>query len=235
LFRNKNRLSVRRWPQALISFADHGKNIRDLLYQSAPKAMKQLSIFIVIAAFSLNVFSQKHKFDHSSIAVTTLHTNLPFGSFSSLFTREFHPGIEIGTGFNWTTKKKHDWFQTVRLGYSYQRFVQHTIPIYSELGYRYKFFKTFSAEAAVGAGYLDAIPAQKIFSLQDDGTYKKKTNAGRPQAMASLSIGIDQKIAASETTLFLNYQQRLQFPFIRSYVPLLPANIMMLGVQFPVR
>lgn len=195
--------------------------------------MKQI-IFISILFFCcrINVYSQKHKLDHISIAATTLHTDFPFSSFSHLFTKEFHPGFEAGSGFSWKTKPKHDWFQTFKLGYSYHRFVQHTITLYSELGYRYKFFKTFSAEASLGAGYLHAISAEKIFVLQDDGTYKKKANWGRPQAMISFSACIRKKIS-SFGTLLLNYQQRLQFPFIKSYVPLLPTDMMMLGIQFP--
>lgn len=196
--------------------------------------MKQiLFIFLFVLCYSANLFSQKHKLQHISIAVTTLHTALPFGSFGNLFTKDFHPGFEAGTGFNWKTKTKHDWFQTFKLGYSYQRFVQHTIALYTEFGYRYKLFKTFSVNAALGAGYLHAIPAQKIFVLQGDGSYKKKTNLGRPQAMAALSAGIEKKMTASGTNVFLNYQQRLQFPFIKSYVPLLPANMIMLGIQIP--
>jgi hypothetical protein len=196
--------------------------------------MKQIFfIFLFVFCFSANLLSQKHKLQHISVAVTTLHTDFPFGSFKNLFIKEFHPGFEAATGFNWKTKAKHDWFQTFELGYSYQRFVQHTISVYSEFGYRYKLFETFSVNAAVGGGYLHAISAQNIFVLQDDGTYKKKTSLGRPQAMAALTLGIEKKITSSGTNIFLNYQQRLQFPFIKSYVPLLPTNMIMLGVQIP--
>ena len=196
--------------------------------------MKQVCIFISILFFCLcNLYSQKHRPEHLSVAITTLHTDFPFGSFGKLFTQEFHPGIEIGTGFNWKTKTKHDWFQTIKVGYSYQRFVQHTIPIYTEFGYRYRFFKTYSAEASVGAGYLHAISAEPIFVLQDDGSYEKKPNLGKPQAMGTVSFAIDKKISSPGANVFLNYQQRIQFPFIKSYVPLLPANIIMLGIRFP--
>ena len=182
-----------------------------------------------------NTKTKKHKPDHISIAFTTLHTAFPFGSFSSLFTKEFHPGFEIATGFNWKTKKKHDWFQTFDVGYSYHRFVQHSFVLYSELGYRYKFLKTFSASAKLGVGYLHAIPVGKIFELKEDGTYKKKTNLGRPQAMAGFSLHVCKKISVSGLAVFLEYQQRLQLPFIKSYVPLLPSNMLMAGVKIPIK
>ncbi|MBS1920928.1 MAG: hypothetical protein JST17_11805 [Bacteroidetes bacterium] len=196
--------------------------------------MKRTIIFISICFFiGLNGYCQKHKLNHYSIAFSTLHTDFPFGSFSNLFTKEFHPGFEVGTGFNWKSKAKHDWFQGFQFGYSYQRFVQHSISLYSKFGYRYKFLKTVNLEASVGAGYLHAIPAVSVFKLQNDGTYKKKTNLGRPQAMASFSIGLSKKITVSGTSLFLDYQQQLQFPFIKSYVPLLPSNILIIGVKVP--
>ncbi|MFI5133849.1 MAG: hypothetical protein ACHQEB_05905 [Chitinophagales bacterium] len=194
--------------------------------------MKRIFIFLLIC-ICLNVSAQKHRLSYSSIALTTLHTNLPFGSFSSLFTKEYHPGFEFGSGFNWKTKQKHDWFQAFKFGYSYHRFAQHSLVFYSEFGYRYKFLKTFSAESKVGAGYLHAIADEEIFALKADGTYKKKTNLGRPQAMASLGLGINKKITSTGTSIFLDYQQRLQFPFIKSYVPLLPSNMLILGVKFP--
>ena len=196
---------------------------------------RNLIPFVICLCCFLNAPAQKHKPDHVRIAFTTLHTAFPFGSFSNLFTKEFHPGLEIGTGFNWKTKEKHDWFQTFEFGYSYHRFVQHSFALYSEVGYRYKFLKTFSAEVKLGAGYLHAIPAEKIFILKDDGTYKKKASLGRPQAMAGFSMGINKKVSASGLTVFLEYQQRLQLPFIKSYVPLLPSNMLMIGVTIPVK
>jgi len=195
----------------------------------------RIKIFILagIISCSLNTSAQKHKPDHYSIAVTTLHTAFPFSSFSNLFIKEFHPGFEIGCGFNWKEKKKHDWFQTSKFGYSYHRFVQHSLVVYTESGYRYKFLKTYSAEAKFGLGYLHAISTEKILELKSDGNYKKKFNIGRPQAMAGFSFVLNKKITASGANAFLEYQQRIQLPFIKSYVPFLPSNILMAGVKIP--
>ena len=173
--------------------------------------------------------AQKHVLNHYSVAVTTMHTNLPFHSFSSLFTKEYHPGVELGTGFSWKQKTRHDWYQELSFAYSYHRWVQHTICLYSAVGYRYKFPKGFTADASIGAGYLHAIADSKLFKLQPDGTYKKKFNGGRAQAMAAFTIGIGKSFA-SGNAIFLRYQQRVQTPFIKSYVPVLPSNLLMLGL-----
>lgn len=196
---------------------------------------RKLIFFTICLCCFINATAQKHKLDHYSLAFTTMHTDFPLGSFSSLFTKEFHPGFEAGTGFNWKTKQKHDWFQTFEFGYSYHRFVQHSLALYSEFGYRYKFLKTFSVETKLGAGYLHAIPVGKIFKLQADGTYAKKTNLGHPQAMAGFSLDVRKKVAETGLAVFLEYQQRVQLPFIKSYVPLLPSNMLMVGVTIPVK
>jgi hypothetical protein len=196
---------------------------------------RNLNLFIICLCLILKAPAQNYRLDHFSIALTTLHTDFPFGSFSGLFIKEFHPGFETGTGFNWSTKKKHDWFQAFQFSYCYHRFVQHSIALYSEFGYRFKFSKGFFLVAKVGGGYLHAIPVGKIFKLQEDGTYRKKANLGRPQVMTSLSLALTQIVSKKGVSAFLEYQQRLQLPFIKSYVPLLPSNIMMIGVNIPVK
>ncbi len=195
--------------------------------------MRRILFFVMSMCSFENAFCQKHKLDHGNVAFTTLHTAFPLSSFSRLFTEDLHPGVEIGTGFNWRTKARHDWFQTFQLGYSYHRFVQHSVALYSETGYRYKLFTTFAAEAKLGAGYLHAIPVGKLFKLEDDGTYERKTNLGRPQGMVAFSLGVNKKITPAGLKIFIQYQQRIQMPFIKSYVPLLPTNMLMAGFRIP--
>ncbi len=197
--------------------------------------MKRMLLLLGMSFWCFKIMAQKHKPEYLTVSVTTSHTAFPFASFSKLFTKEFHPGVEIGTGFNWRTRTKHDWLQSFKLGYTYHRFVQHSFALYSEAGYRYKFLKTFAAEARLGAGYLHAIPVGKIYKLSADGIYKKKANWGRPQVMAAFSVGVSKKIGGSGLAAFLQYQQRIQFPFIKSYVPLLPSNILIAGVKLPLK
>jgi hypothetical protein len=197
--------------------------------------MKATYILILFFFSYCNAHSQGRKPDHISVAFTTSHTAFPFASFGRLFTKEFHPGVELGTGFNWKTKSKHDWFQSFNFGYAYHRFVQHSIALYSEGGYRYKFLQTFAAEGRLGAGYLHAIPVGKIYKLSADGNYKKTANWGRPEAMVGFSLRVSKQLAPSGTGAFLQYQQRIQLPFIKSYVPLLPSNILFAGMKFPLK
>lgn len=186
-------------------------------------------LFIVSCAWC------QHRERFVSLAITNHHSAYPFSSFANLFTKEFHPGVEFAYGFNWKTAPKHDWYQTFKAGYFYHRFVQHAIPLYTQLGYRYK-LNPFQLSAALGAGYLHFIPATAVLQLSDDGTYEKSKGIGRGQALFNFSVGAQYNITKNSqkpVAVFIDYRQQLQTPFIKSYVPLLPYNSIAFGISVP--
>ena len=177
-------------------------------------------------------YAQSNK--HLSIAFVNTASAHPFKKLGDLVTTMHHPGFEVGYTFNWKTRNKHDWYQEIKAGYFYHRFVQHAIPIYTDIGYRYKFGAGWSAQTAVGAGYLHSISATDQFELQDGGDYKKKKSIGRIQGMAVFNLGLGYTFSGRvPIKLFTTYQQQIQLPFIKSYVPILPYNSLLLGVSFP--
>jgi hypothetical protein len=164
---------------------------------------------------------------------TNAHTAKPFGSFGSLFTKELHPGFEFAAGMNWKTKAKHDWFQEIRFGYFYHRWVEHSFALYTEFGYRYKLPAHFEIEARLGGGYTRVIVANEIFSdgYDKDRQYTKITS-GKNQAIITTSFAASKSISkANDTKVFFQYQQRIQTPFVQSYIPLLPYNMAMIGLR----
>ena len=171
-----------------------------------------------------------------SLAITNNHSAYPFASFSQLIGGPVHPGAEAGYGFNWKTKKKHDVYQSFRLGFFHHRFVQSAIPIYTQVGYRYKALNPFQIYGALGAGYLHSIPATAVLKQNSNGDYEKAKGIGRPQALVNLSFGMRYLLKAeSSTAVFIQYTQQLQTPFIKSYVPLLPYNSIALGLSMPLK
>jgi hypothetical protein len=166
---------------------------------------------------------------------TNSHTAKPFASFGSLFTKELHPGFEVAAGMNWTTKAKHDWFQEIRFGYFYHRWVQHSFALYTEFGYRYKLPAHFEIEARFGGGYTRVIVANEVFADgYDKNRQYTKITSGRNQAIITTSFAASKSISkTNDTKVFFQYQQRLQTPFVQSYIPLLPYNMAMLGLRIP--
>jgi hypothetical protein len=198
--------------------------------------MKTSILFALLPLLFITSSAQKPKW--FAVSVTNTNSAVPFNKLVGLVTGVYHPGFEIGYGSNWKTKKKHDWYHELRLGYFYHRFVQHAVPVYANVGYRYKFSKSFIVETSLGAGYLHSIPATAKLKLNNNGEYTNNKGVGRMQAIAAYNIGIGYTInvkKAKPLTIFTAYQQSLQFPFIHSYVPLLPYNTLKVGVRLAIK
>ncbi len=190
-----------------------------------------LSTFLILSSF--NTYSAKRPLLYWGVALNNFVTAKPISGFPKVFYSQFHPGITISTGFNWKEKPKHNWMQSFKAGYFSHRFVQKSIMLYTEVGYRYK-IKKWGLSAAVGGGYLHMIPATHQFKKNDNGDWEQLKLKSRPQALISLSLGIDYKITESGIRTFIRYQNMLQTPFVFGYVPLLPYNVLHLGITVPV-
>ena len=198
--------------------------------------MKRRICLFTLLFISIFVSAQKNR--NISIAFLNTGSGYPFSQFGKLVSGIEHPGIEIGYGFNWKSKNKHDWFQEIKLGYFYHRFVQHAIPLYTDIGYKYKFSRKLTAQIALGAGYLHSIPATAKLKLGDNGEYKKDKGIGRAQAIAVVNFGagyIIHPAGKRPLKIFATYQQFLQTPFVKAYVPILPYNSLLIGGSIPLQ
>jgi hypothetical protein len=191
-------------------------------------------VFSILIIFSLIVSANAQQKRDVSLAFFSTQNNMPFGKFAGMFKEIVHPGVELGYGRTFQSAQKHEWFISLKLAYFYHRFVQHGFPLYIDFGYRYKAGDRWSFETSIGAGYMHSIPATDKFKLDDNGEYVNNKKAGRMQAMAAFSIGTSYTFNPASPrplSIFTKYQQRLQFPFVKSYVPVLPYNSLFLGVR----
>ncbi len=187
---------------------------------------------LLLILFSLAGFAQKKQ--SVSLAFTDNASSYPFGTFAGFFSEPIHPGFEAGWS-HINSKKKHDWYWDIKLGYFYHQFVQHGIPLYADFGYRYRFARHVSADASLGAGYFHSIPATEVYKLNGSGEYENAKGIGRPQVMIPFTIGLnyDFKLGKERPSMiFIQYQQRLQAPFVNNYVPILPYNQVALGYAY---
>lgn len=188
-------------------------------------------LFFPLAIF-LSVAGTAQK-KYISLSFFNTQTDMPFAKLTGMFTDAFHPGVEFSYGNNLVMKKNHDWFLEYKLAYFYHRFVQHGMPLYANLGYRYHFSHLLSAETSLGGGFMKSIPATQVFRQQFEG-YEKEKRKGREQLIATYGIGLNYTFnpsAKHPIRIITSYQQRIQFPFVKSYVPLLPYNSFMLGIS----
>lgn len=190
-------------------------------------------IWLISTTFLQAQTSKDKKQRYYKIAISNSHAAKPFGSFSSLFYKDFHPGLEIGYETILKDKNKNQWFLEMNLGYMFHRWVQHNISLYVDAGYRYAVTSSWSAQIKLGGGYQLSIPHSKVFIITESEGLTKKKNSGRSQVIGNLTLGISKALGPS-SRVFMEYQQKIQAPFIKEYVPLLPYNSLLLGVRVPV-
>jgi hypothetical protein len=155
--------------------------------------MKRTALLALLLLIFITASAQKPMF--FAVTATNNNTAMPFNKFSRLITGVYHPGLEIAYGVDWKTRKKHDWYQDFRLGYFYHRFVQHGIPIYTQLGYRYKFSEHFRVSSSLGAGYMHSIPATAVLKRNEQGEYSNSKGIGRGQAIANFTVGAHYQLS----------------------------------------
>ncbi len=147
----------------------------------------------------------------------------------------FHPGVSAGTEFRYNKSTVNQWFQTAKIGVAYHQYVQTSIQLYSEAGYRRMLWRGIGVEGRVGTGYLHSIPGVEVFRLKD-GVYENKPRIGRPQVMFSGAAGAGYTLrqGAYPPRFFVDYQFYIQAPFVKQYVPLVPTTAVHAGVAISI-
>ncbi len=194
--------------------------------------MKRIFLILLLVAPIL-ISAQKWQTNPVSISLFNNATMLPPASLVAVFNQPIHPGFTAGYEFGWKEEGKHKWFQNVGLSYFYHRFAYQAIILNSQAGYRWYAGK-FSAEGYLQAGYMHALYLTDRAVMQSDGTYVAKKGFGKPQFLTGLGLGVGYNFGSNDKLrrLFLNYDIRLQMPFVKNYVTLLPNGTLSVGMQF---
>lgn len=207
-----------------------------------------ISIFILPGL----LFAQPWKTKPFSVSVFNNATLLPPASFTAVFNQPIHPGLAISYEFGWKETIKSPifrnintfalggqkvytgkWFQNIGVSWFYHRYVNQAFILTTQAGYR-RYIKKFSAEISVHTGYMHVLLLTERAVKQTDGTWKSEKGMGKPQFVAGAGIGIgyDAGYHYNIRRIFINYDFRIQTPFVKSYVPLLPNGLLSLGLQF---
>lgn len=192
---------------------------------------KIILLLLVILPFTL--IAQSWKSHPAAISVFNNATMLPPASLTATFNQPIHPGITFAYEFGWKETDTHKWFQNAGISYFYHRYVYQAILLNTQAGYRWKIHK-FSAEGYLQAGYMHAFLLTDRAVLQPDGTYKAKQGFGKPQFIGGAGVGFGYNLGNNIRIrrIFINYDIRVQMPFVKSYVTLLPNGALSLGMQF---
>lgn len=187
---------------------------------------------LVLLLFTLPGSSQFLATHPVGLAVFNNATLLPPASFTAVFNQPLHPGLVVNTEFAWRQKEYSKWFQDASIGYFHHRYAYQALLLYSRAGYR-RCLGKLSVEGSLHAGYMHLFLLTDRLVKQDDGSYVARQGIGRPQFITGAGLGLGYSPWELERgrRIFLLYDFRLQMPFVKSYVPLLPNGIVSAGYQ----
>jgi hypothetical protein len=118
----------------------------------------------------------------------------------------------------------------------YHRWVQHNISFQFQGGYRQMIGSSWAAEVKLGGGYQITIPDSKVYRITENDGLVREHLPLRSQFIGNLGFDISKDLKPPYgPRIFMEYQQRLQIPFVNAYVPILPYNNLLIGIEIPMR
>jgi len=221
---------------------------RNLTYSAGMKRHSLLLLLILLPWIS---HSQSWKSKPFSICVLNNATLLPPESVTAAFTQPLHPGLRVAYEFGWRETIRNPmfqntntfslggrevytgkWFQDIGLTWFNHQYVNHAFLLTTHAGYR-RYIRKFSAEISLHAGYMQSfLYTDKL--VRRDGMWETAYAPWRGYFVAGAGVGVgyDAGYNYNIRRIFVNYDFRLQMPFVKTYVPILPNGILSLGLQF---
>lgn len=157
-------------------------------------------------------------------------TCIPFTKFINV---PVHPGIRVGTEWNYKTKPHLRKFQTANLSYFYHNHLTQGIGLYSEYGLEYRFKSGISTAGLLGIGYCHAFSTTEEFTFKN-GNYQKKPDKGNARIMPTLSLNLGYYLKRKEISssqLFLSYQAWAEYPYSPGFIPVMTHVNLHIGAK----
>jgi hypothetical protein len=192
--------------------------------------MMKSAILILLMAMAQCLLAQE-KAIPIHVSVFNEATAIPFSKF---FTLPIHPGLQVGTEFNYKATAHSRLFQTANLSYFYHAQLNQGIALSSELGYEYRLRMGLAFSGLVGIGYLHTLATTKEYVLQN-GQYTEKSDRGNARLYPSLSLDLGyylRKDDARSPKIFLRYQAWAEYPYSPGFIPVMTHINLHVGAKF---
>ncbi len=194
--------------------------------------------FLILLFFAIPItfFAQEMAKTSFSVSIFNNATMLPPASLTAVVDQPVHPGIMFTTEFGWKEKTKGKWFQNASFAYFYHELANHSFLLLTQAGYR-RYIGHFTLEGSLNTGYMHCISlVDRIVLDNTTGNYKESKGIGRPQFVfgAGTAFGYRFNTGSALIRVFLAYDIRMQMPFVKSYVTILPNGALSLGCQFTI-
>lgn len=188
-------------------------------------------LLIVLVFITPTVLFGQEKAIPINVSLFNESTAIPFTRF---ITTPIHPGLQIGTEFNYKTKEHSRLFQTINISYFYHNYLAQGIGLNTELGYEYRLKFGLALSALLGIGYMHTFATAEEFTLIN-GQYEKKTDRGNARLYPSLSIDIGYYLKKTDTNspqIFIRYQSWAEYPYSPDFIPVMTHINLHIGAKF---
>ena len=154
--------------------------------------------------------------------------------FTKVITIPVHPGIQIGTEFNYKKKPHTRLYQTANVCYFYHKYLNQGVGLYSELGYEYRLDAGFSFTGLFGLGYMHTFNSVEEYTFEN-GAYQQKADKGNARLFPSLSLDFGYylfKDKQNSPKIFIRYQSWVEYPYSPDFIPVMTHINLNLGAKF---
>jgi hypothetical protein len=144
--------------------------------------------------------------------------------------RNVNPGLSVGTEFQYRQGRRHQWIQMVHLGGFFHRRLANSAFLTAEAAYRVRWGRA-RLEAKLGPGYLLNRAAVPLF--RDTGSGYVRTAGFEHRLLLTTGLGLGVRVG--RLTPFLAYNLLVQTPFLQRQSPVLPHQLLQVGLVTPLR
>lgn len=164
------------------------------------------------------------------VSVFNEATALPFTRFLTL---PLHPGVQVGTDWDYKAGNRSRLYQAVQLSYYYHGQLNQGVGLHTELGYEYRHRSGLAGGALLGLGYLHTFATTREYAFQD-GQYVERRDFGNARLYPSLSLELGhylRRADARSPKVFLRYQAWAEYPYSPGFIPVMTHINLHLGVR----
>lgn len=165
-----------------------------------------------------------------TLSIFNESTALPY---NQLISAPIHPGIQVGTEFNWKESRHFRLYPSISVGYMFHRKLFQGLYANLELGFDYKTSFGLNLKSKIGLGYLRTFSTQQEFQFEDGG-YKSRPDKGNSRLMPSFTTGLGYRLDKKENNsseMYILYQSWLEYPYSPGFIPLMSHTSLHLGLR----
>lgn len=193
--------------------------------------MRKLALLTALWALAPSAHARADEPAIVPLRLTLLTESVSLPDATRMFA-EVHPGPTIGSELPYHRDAAWTFYQGLELGLVHHEGRATTLVALTTLGARPFVVEALFIDVNLGVGYLAHLGTAPVFEVTAEGAFRRQPDAlHRFAVVAGLALGY----AIEDFAPFVGYRILLETPFLARYSPVLPHQIVELGLRVQVR